>query len=425
MHHSASRWLFVGIALYGSLACSSSPATQPAVAGAGQGANGGAEVTDPSSGGAGAVGGCSGNASTCSAPAGGGGMNATAGSPNGGTAGATMRSLSPTDAVKEMNVGWNLGNTMDAYPGDETAWGNPVTTQAMIDAVKAAGFNTVRIPVTWKDHLGPAPDYTIDATWLARVDEVVHYVLSDGMYAIVNTHHDEWVSLMPDADQTAVSDELSKLWTQIATRFQAADEHLVFETLNEPRTTDATEWTGGTPAARAILNRYNAAAVKAIRDTGGNNAQRFIMIPTHGASSLSECIDDLVLPDDPNLIVSLHTYYPWAFAGDPMGTADFGSAADLAAMNSELDRIVSLTIAKGHAVVLGEWGSLDKANTAARVTQASAYVAAARKRGFALVWWDNNVTGSAAGFGLLNRKTLGWYFPEVRDAIMSGAAGAP
>jgi len=339
---------------------------------------------------------------------------------------AGIRGLSPLDAVKEMKLGWNLGNTLDAFPGGETGWGNPLTTKQMIDAVKAAGFNTVRLPVTWKDHLGPAPDYSIDATWLARVQEVTNYVLSNGMYAIVNTHHDEWVSLMPDADQALITDKLSKLWTQIATAFKNSDDHLILETLNEPRTTDATEWTGGTPAARALLNGYNAAAVKAIRDTGGNNALRFLMIPTHGANAASQCINELVIPnDDPRIIISLHTYYPWAFAGDSAGTAEFGSASDLAAMNSDLDRIAALTIKKGRAVVIGEWGSLDKGNTPARVVHAQAYAAAIRQHGFVPVWWDNNVVGADAGFGLLNRSTLSWYFPEIKDALNAGAASVP
>ena len=99
-----------------------------------------------------------------------------------------MRDITPKQFVLDMKIGWNLGNTMEANPG-ETGWGNPKTTPAMIDAVKAMGFKTVRIPVTWQSHLGPAPDYTIDKAWLDRVEEIVNYVLKDGMYAIVNTHH--------------------------------------------------------------------------------------------------------------------------------------------------------------------------------------------------------------------------------------------
>lgn len=343
-----------------------------------------------------------------------------------GGGGAGIRGISPLDVVREMKVGWNLGNTLDTHPGDETSWGNPLTTKQMIDAVKAAGFNTVRLPVTWKDHLGPAPDYVIDAAWLARVQEVASYVIENDMYAIVNTHHDEWVSLMPDADHSLITDKLSKLWTQIATAFRNFDDHLVLETLNEPRTTDATEWTGGTPAARLILNDYNAAAVRAIRQTGGNNAFRFVMIPTHGANSATQCVNDLVIPDDdPRIIISLHTYYPWAFAGDAAGTAEFGSPADLAAIEAELDRIASLTVKKGRAAIIGEWGTVDKGNTAARVTHARAYAAAVAQRGMLSVWWDNNLVGAEMGFGLLNRSTLSWHYPEIKDALLSGASSVP
>jgi len=108
-----------------------------------------------------------------------------------------MRDITAKQFVLDMKIGWNLGNTMDASPG-ETGWGNPVTTQAMIDALKEMGFKTVRIPITWSSHLGPGPDYTIDKAWLDRVEEIANYVLKDGMYAIVNTHHDGWVRLTAD-----------------------------------------------------------------------------------------------------------------------------------------------------------------------------------------------------------------------------------
>jgi endoglucanase len=411
--------LAVCLVCFGTSACDGG-STSPPAGGGGSGLTAGAPGQG---GGSAANAGASGAALAGAAAMGQAGSGGVA---SGAGAGGSVTVLSPIDTVKDMKLGWNLGNTLDATPGGETGWGNPMTTKAMIDAVKAAGFNTVRLPVTWQDHLGAAPDYAIDSAWLDRVEEVTNYVLSNGMYAIVNTHHDEWVSLMPDADQTVIKDKFGKLWTQIATRFRNYDYHLVFETLNEPRTKDATEWTGGTPAARALLNADNALAVKAIRDTGGNNAQRLIMIPTHGANSSTECINDLVVPNnDPRIILSLHTYYPWAFSGDAKGTADFGSASDISAMNSELDRIVSLTIAKGRAAIIGEWGSLDKGNTAARVAHAHAYAAAVRKHGLLPVWWDNNVIGAEAGFGLLNRSALTWYFPEIKDALAASATSAP
>jgi len=335
-----------------------------------------------------------------------------------------MRNITGLELVHDMKLGWNLGNTLDA-PDGETTWGNPMTTKAMIDQIRDAGFKTVRIPVTWYKHLGSAPDYTINAAWLDRVQQITDWVLADGMYAIVNTHHDEWVSLMPGVDQAAISAELSKIWTQVATRFRDYDDHLLFETLNEPRTKDNTEWTGGTHDARVILNGYNAAAVQAIRATGGNNAQRFIMVPTHGANSSDTCVADLVIPNnDSRVIISLHTYYPWSFCGDAAGTAAFGTAADLSAMNSELDRIASITVQQGHAVVIGEWASLDKNNTAARTTHAQAYAAAVRQRGMLPVWWDNGAIGNN-GMGIFNRAALTWFYPTIRDALVTGANSVP
>jgi endoglucanase len=130
-----------------------------------------------------------------------------------------MRDIPSTQIVEEMLVGWNLGNTLDADP-NETAWGNPQTTQGMIDAVRAAGFNTLRVPVTWMHHMDGPPGYTVDEQWLDRVEEVTNYVLSTGMYAIVNTHHEEWVSLMPNADHDEITRQIEQLWTQIATRFR-------------------------------------------------------------------------------------------------------------------------------------------------------------------------------------------------------------
>ena len=321
-----------------------------------------------------------------------------------------------------MFLGWNLGNTLDSDP-DETAWGNPVTTQAMIDAVQEAGFNTVRIPVTWMHHMGQAPDYAVDARWMDRVEEVANYVLSTGMYAILNSHHDEWVSLMPNANHDEVATQLSVLWTQIATRFRDCGDHLIFETLNEPRTRDRTEWTGGTPEARSILNEYNRTAVNAIRATGGNNAVRYIMIPTHAANASTECVNDLEIPnDDPKIIVSLHTYYPNEFSMG--GETNWGSNSDVAAMEAELDRIYDLLGRNGRAVVIGEWGSINQDNTAARVDHAETYARMVTERGMCSIWWDNGASARGSdGFGLLDRdaRPPTWHFPEIVSALVGGA----
>ena len=392
---------------------------------------GGATTGGATTGGSSTGGASTGGATTGGATTGGsstGGVEATGGSSGDGGATATggtdtdMRDIPSTQIVEEMNLGWNLGNTLDAEP-DETGWGNPPTTQAMMDAVKAAGFGVVRIPVTWAHHMGGAPNYSVDEAWMNRVEEVVGYVLSTGMYAILNTHHEEWVSLMPGVDQAGLADRIARLWTQIATRFRDYDDHLIFEDLNEPRTRDATEWTGGTPEARAILNAYHLAAVDAIRATGGNNALRHLMIPTHAANASDTCVADLEIPhDDPRIIVSLHTYYPndLSFGNTP----SWGDGADRAEMEAELDRIHGLLPARGRAVIIGEWGTVNLDNTSVRADHARTYARLVRERGMCPIWWDNGATARGAdGFGLLDRDASppSWAFPDVVTALVAGA----
>jgi aryl-phospho-beta-D-glucosidase BglC (GH1 family) len=332
-----------------------------------------------------------------------------------------MRDITSMQIVKEMRLGWNLGNTLDASP-TETSWGNPETTLSMLAEVKNAGFNTVRIPVTWQTHQETAPLFDIDETWLMRVEKVVNDVLSLGMYAILNTHHDHWVSLMPSADVTAITERLTRLWTTIASRFKDYDEHVLFETLNEPRTTDDSQWNGGTESARSLLNTYNLGAVNAIRGTGGNNLFRHILIPTHAASSLTNCISDLSIPNfDPKIIVSLHAYYPNDFCFGSAST--WGSSGEKAALATEFERICQLLTKKGRAVIIGEWGSVNSNNTAVRVDHAYTFAREASSRGILPIWWDNGRSHVGPdGFGLLDRRASPpkWLFPEIVTALLQG-----
>jgi len=341
----------------------------------------------------------------------------------------TMRDIPSMQIVQEMQAGWNLGNTLDAKCdgvtglATETCWGNPKTTKSMFDDLKAKGFRSFRLPITWENHFGGAPDYTIDKAWLDRVEEVVNYGMDDKCYVIINTHHDEWVTLLPGT-KAQVQDKITKIWTQIANRFKNYGDHLIFETLNEPRLYgDATEWNGGTAEARGILNEYNAAIVSAMRATGGNNAKRHIMVQTHGATALAVAQNDLVLPpNDTRIIVSQHTYYPYFFTMDtsPTSTAQWGSAKDKSEMDAELDRIQAKFVNNGIPVVIGEWGSIDKGNLDVRVAHAAYYAQAAKDRGMCPVWWDNGVTESAdASFGVLNRKNGGWSTPRIADALVA------
>ena len=186
----------------------------------------------------------------------------------------TMRDITPAAIAKEMTAGWNLGNSLDAYGtyslNNETYWGNPKTTKAMIDAVKNEGFNTIRIPVSWGEHVGSAPNYTIDTAWMNRVQEVVDYAMADGMYVLLDTHHETSWLKPQSATLDASQKQLVAIWTQIAERFKAYGDHLLFEGMNEPRIVGSSnEWSGGDADGRAAVNVLNQAFIDAVRKTGG------------------------------------------------------------------------------------------------------------------------------------------------------------
>ena len=241
-----------------------------------------------------------------------------------GKAGTTASSeevnkMSSSEIVADIKVGWNLGNTLDSYntktSDAETGWGNPKTTKAMIDAVQQAGFNAVRIPVSWTDHI--SDDGTIDSAWMARVKEVVDYAYDNGMYVILNVHHDDYTWLKPlYSEQAAVEKKLMNIWKQICSTFGEYDHHLIFEGMNEPRVVGSpNEWSGGTPEERDVINQLFAKFVETVRSTGGLNADRTLIITSHAQSITEEAVSAVKVPDDDHIIVSIHSYAPWDFCG--------------------------------------------------------------------------------------------------------------
>ncbi len=339
-----------------------------------------------------------------------------------------IRDITGFELMADMKIGWNLGNTLDAHADygvtlgvsqAETYWGNPVTTKAMIDAIKNAGFNTVRIPTTYMNHTGSAPNYTIDEAWLNRVQEVVDYVIANDMYCIINIHHEnDW--LKPKyANQSECEARLEKLWTQIANRFKEYDDHLIFEVMNEPRLVgDPTEWNGGTSEARQVINSYNQVCVDTIRATGGNNAERWLMVPTYAASTVSSVLNEFVLPSDPadKIMVSIHAYTPYDFALNTTGTSSF---TDYYSIDSLFQTLNSKFISQGVPVVIGEFGAVNKNNDSQRETWAAYYISKASSYGIPCVWWDNGlVSGEGELFGLLNRSTCQMYYSGIVNAMM-------
>lgn len=331
---------------------------------------------------------------------------------------------SSAEIVSDMGVGWNLGNSLDSkiegglgaeIADYETAWGNPVTTKKMIDTVKEAGFKTVRIPVNWGQHMGGYPEYKVDQEWMDRVQQVVDYVIDNEMYAIIDVHHDEDWCIPTYNNEWAAMDKLEKLWLQIAEYFQSYDEYLIFETINEPRLAGTEyEWNEGTAESRDVVNKLNLTAVNAIRSTGGNNEKRAIMIPTYADSGLEAVINGLQVPADDNIIVTIHAYTPYDFAMNEEGDNSWGSHSDKKDIKDELDRYYDAFILKGIPVVIGEFGSINKNNLADRTKLAGYIVKEAKKRGIACIWWDNNnVSSGKESFGILNRNTLQWYYPDI------------
>lgn len=321
---------------------------------------------------------------------------------------------SAAELVKQMRVGWNLGNTLDSLGGSglssETAWGNPVTTKAMIDNVKAGGFNVLRVPVSWGEHLDE--DQNIDKAWLDRVQEVVDYGIDNDMFVILNTHHEEWY--MPkrsDLDDDLKT--LEKLWRQIAERFKGYGEKLLFEGVNEPRLRgEGEEWTG-TPEAREIVNKYAETFVRTVRASGGNNEKRALLISPYAASSNPENLAALRIPQNAgNIIVSVHAYLPYDFALNVQGTSQYNE--NDGSIDWVMNNIKSIFTDKNIPVIITEFGTLHKNNTDERLRCLDDFLSAAKSIGVPCVWWDNGaIYSDGENFGLLNRTDGGWYFPEI------------
>ncbi len=337
--------------------------------------------------------------------------------PEGGT---DMTKANAAAIAADIKVGWNLGNSLDCYDVTkaETGWGNPVTTKAMIDTVKAAGFNAVRIPVSWTDHI--TDDGTIDSAWMDRVQEVVDYSMDNDLYTIINVHHDDYTWLNPTyAEEAAVKAKLTKIWTQIAARFQDYGGKLLFEGMNEPRIVGSTyEWSGGTAEERDVINHLHQAFVDTVRASGGNNPDRTLIVTTHAASVTSNAVEGLVVPQDGNIIVSIHSYAPWkfCFADHPNDkTFDDNGRAEI---EKNMDYLYGTFVQNGIPVIIGEFGAENKGNSADRAAYYSYYISTAKARGIPCFIWDN---GGKNSFGLLDRKNCTWYDQSILDGVMAAA----
>ncbi len=329
---------------------------------------------------------------------------------------------SASEIVEAMNVGWNLGNTFDCYDfaswtsDGETAWGNPKTTAAMIKSVKDAGFNSIRIPVTWGDHMN---GNTIDSAWMNRVQEVVDYAYNEGMFVILNMHHDDYTWFTPnDTEYASDSAKLKAIWQQISERFRNYGDRLLFEGMNEPRTVGtANEWMGGTAAERAVINKYEQDFVDTVRASGGNNAERTLVVTSYAASAVDSAINDVKVPSGGNIIVSVHYYAPWKFADGQ--TTQF-TDKDKSELEATFGKLKSKFINSGTPVIIGEFGCVAAASDSVRSQYFDYYISTAKKYGIKCFVWDNGVSSGESSFGIFDRTALSWN-NTILSGVMNGA----
>ena len=365
----------------------------------------------------------------------------------------SFENLNQSQIVEAMGPGWNLGNQLESVTDnvpEETNWGNPVITEKLIQSVKAAGFKSIRIPVSYFAKIDDDKDYTIDSKWLDRVQEVVDYCIKNDLYAVINIHGDgyntidgSWL-LCNGKNQTEIKKKYKKVWKQIAERFKNYDEHLLFESMNE-------EFDGSYSEPNKEyyqnINDYNQIFVDTVRKTGDNNTKRWLIIPGWNTNidytagdygfklPTDQYRDKSIDKEEQRIMISVHYYSPWDFCGgencvitqwgneadDPSKTS---TTCDETYMKNQLNLMKTTFADKGYPVFIGEYGSIDKTSYDSENEYYRAYFARklcqlSRKNGCIPMYWDNGYNG-VHGFGLFDRTTCEITQPVIIDAIMEG-----
>jgi len=331
-----------------------------------------------------------------------------------------------------IKAGWNLGNSLDSYSGGiggETSWGNPPINQEIMNGVKAAGFDIVRIPITWMGNTGAAPDYKVATLRLQRAAEVAEMAHKAGLKAIINLHHDGsnngradvgWLSIgrasRNQDSYNQITSQYVRLWQQIAAYFQNYGDWLIFESFNELH--DGNWQTCNDPWQLITLNKWNQLFVDAVRLSGGNNESRYLMVNAYCADNRQALSSGFTLPNDPaqgRLILSFHYYAPYEFSIQG-SRSTWGSDSEKQKVESDFAPFKSAFIDKNIPVIIGECGAVLQLypNDSARETQArqsradyiSHVFVTAKKYELVPVYWDNgSISGNGEKFGLFDRRT--------------------
>ncbi|MFF3607949.1 cellulase family glycosylhydrolase [Streptomyces sp. NPDC002463] len=322
------------------------------------------------------------------------------------------------DALAAMQPSWNLGNTLDAVP-DETSWGNPKATRELFGTIRAEGFRSVRIPVSWHDHMSATAPYTVDAAYMSRVKQVVDWAIAEDLYVVLNVHHDSWQWIWKiSTDHDTVLARYEALWTQISAAFRDEPRSLLFESVNEPGFGDATD-----AQKTTFMDELNTSFHKIVRASGGGNKSRLLVLTTQGGTPSQDLMDDLYTTisglHDSDLVATVHYYSYYPFSVNVAG----GTRYDDNARNDAEDvfsRIHHTFVARGIPVYLGEYGLLayPDDNHPSRIERGEAlkyyeHVGhLARLSGATTALWD-------PGFAYLNRATLKWRDPALFAWIKS------
>ena len=344
--------------------------------------------------------------------------------------------------VRDMSPGWNLGNTLEAIgkgappfaTSQETAWGNPVSSQALMDAVRAAGFRSVRIPVAWSEYADA--DNRIDPAWMARVTEVVSQARKAGLYVVINVHWDGGWMQPTYRQQAAVNAKLTTFWTQIATNFKDFDDHLMFAGSNEVKVENV--YSAPTRENCAVQNGFNQTFVNAVRATGGNNKTRYLVIQGYNTNIDYTLSCNSGLPSDTTagkLMMEVHDYDPYDFtlntdsaiwqwgsiATRPSATETW---ADEAYIDAQFQKMKSNFVDRGVPVILGEYAaslrSEDDPRGIYRTYWDQYLTRSAYRHGLVPMYWDNGVTTNHAS-GLFDRSGATQAYPDTISAIVNAA----
>ena len=326
--------------------------------------------------------------------------------------------------VKNLGAGINLGNSLDVVGLMERGknatieeyalyWGNPPITRELMNEIAKKGFRTVRVPVSWAEHMDA--DGNVDPEWMTRVTQVVDWGLDAGLYVIIDLHHEKW--LVPTTgEEERVTRIFCNLWEQIAVQFQDRGEKLIFEAMNEPRLEDSEEeWTAGTPEMQQVVNRMNRAFIDTVRNTGGENQSRWLIIPAYCSSSQTEALQALEIPEDEHIIVGVHAYLPYYFtlAEDGRELWSEENVEDTNEIDTLMKELEQLFVKKNIPVVITEFGCHAKPDEQQRYNWANYYLDAAGEIGVPCIWWDNGKDSQ-----LIHREQFIWFHEELVNLLL-------